>query len=88
MHSRSKLTNPDAYDKHICAEIPDKDKYPVLHELVIKHMLNGPCGVLNRKCPCMIDGACRFSILDNFVRQHNRAKIHILCIGGEMMDEE
>ena len=60
MKSASKLTNPDAYDKVICAEIPDKDKYPVLHGLVIKHVLHGPCGALNRKCPCMIDGACRF----------------------------
>jgi hypothetical protein len=60
MHSRSKLTNSNAYDKHICAEISDKDKYHVLHELVIKHMLHGPCGVLNRKCPGMVDGACQF----------------------------
>jgi hypothetical protein len=88
MHSRSKLTNPDAYDKHICAEILDKDKYPVLHELVIKHMLHGSCGVLNRKCPCMVMEPIGFSILDNFVRQHNKAKIHILCTGGETMDGE
>lgn len=60
MKKGCKLTSPDAYDKYISAEIPDKDKYPVLHNLVIKHMLHGPCGVLNRKCPCMINGECRF----------------------------
>ena len=32
----------------------------MLHNLVIKHMLHGPCGALNRKCPCMINGECRF----------------------------
>ncbi|KAL6847111.1 hypothetical protein ACP4OV_022964 [Aristida adscensionis] len=56
MKSGSKLTTPDGYDKVISAEIPDKDKYPVLHSLVIKHMLHGPCGALNRNCPCMVEG--------------------------------
>ena len=32
----------------------------MLHGLVIKHMLHGPCGILNRNCPCMVDGECRF----------------------------
>ncbi|KAL6896781.1 hypothetical protein ACP4OV_007353 [Aristida adscensionis] len=56
MKSGSKLTTPDDYDKVISAEIPDKEKYHVLHKLVIKHMLHGPCGALNRNCPCMVDG--------------------------------
>ena len=60
MKKGSNLTTPDAYDKVISAELPDKDKYPVLHSLVIKHMLHGPCGVLNRKCACMLNGECRF----------------------------
>ena len=60
MKHGSKLTTPEGHDKFISAEIPDKDKYPVLHALVIKHMLHGPCGILNRKCPCMMDGVCRF----------------------------
>ncbi|XP_048565321.1 uncharacterized protein LOC125545433 [Triticum urartu] len=60
MDTDSKLTNPDGYDRVISAEIPDKDKYPILHALVIKHMLHGPCGTLKKNCPCMIDGECRF----------------------------
>ncbi|XP_037432863.1 uncharacterized protein LOC119299826 [Triticum dicoccoides] len=48
MKAGSKLKTPDDYDRVISAEIPDKDKYPVLHALVIKHMLHGPCGVLNK----------------------------------------
>ncbi|XP_062232423.1 uncharacterized protein LOC133929646 [Phragmites australis] len=60
MAPNSKLSSPDDYDKVISAEIPDPNKYPVLHALVIKHMLHGPCGALNKNCPCMIDGQCRF----------------------------
>jgi len=67
MKKGCKLTSPDDYDKYISAEIPNKDKYPVLHNLVIKHMLHGPCGALNMKCPCMIDKACRF----RYPRQFN-----------------
>jgi hypothetical protein len=60
MKSGSKLTTPDAYDRVILAEIPDKDKYLELHDLVISHMLYGPCGVLNKNCACMVDGECHF----------------------------
>jgi hypothetical protein len=47
--NRDKLRSPDEFDKYISAEIPDTDKYPVLHDLVCKHMMHGPCGVLNDK---------------------------------------
>uniref|UniRef100_I1Q7F0 Helitron helicase-like domain-containing protein n=1 Tax=Oryza glaberrima TaxID=4538 RepID=I1Q7F0_ORYGL len=69
MKSGSKLTTPNEYDKVICAEIPNKAKYPELHRLVIKHMLHGPCGALNRNCACMVDGECRF----DFPWQFNQA---------------
>ena len=60
MKSTCKITNPDQYDEIISAEIPDKDKYHVLHALVIKHMMHGPCGVLNSKNTCMENGSCRY----------------------------
>ena len=60
MRSRCKITNPDQYDTIISAEIPDKEKYPLLHALVIKHMMHGPCGELKKDCHCMIDGKCKF----------------------------
>jgi len=60
MDSSSKLNGPDDFDKYISAELPDETKYPLLHELVCKHMMHGPCGVLNKKCGCMQDGGCRF----------------------------
>jgi hypothetical protein len=60
MEKNSKLNGPDDFDKYISAELPDENKYPELHRLVCTHMMQGPCGTLNPKCPCMIDGGCRF----------------------------
>jgi hypothetical protein len=51
---------PNDFDKYISAELPNKKRYPELHKLVCKHMMHGPCGVLNKDCPCMVDGECRF----------------------------
>jgi hypothetical protein len=45
MANRDMLRSPDEFDKYISIEIPDKDKYPVLHDLVCKHMMHGHCGV-------------------------------------------
>jgi hypothetical protein len=47
MTNRDKLRSPDEFNKYISAKIPDKDKYLVLHDLVCKHMMHGPCGALN-----------------------------------------
>jgi hypothetical protein len=58
MANRDKLRSSDELDKYISTEIPDKDKYLVLHDLVCKHMMHGPCGALNDKCACMQDGEC------------------------------
>jgi hypothetical protein len=60
MSNRDKMRSHDEFDKYISTEIPNKDKYPVLHDLVCKHMMHGPCGVLNDKCTCMQDGKCQF----------------------------
>ncbi|GKD56607.1 helicase-like protein [Tanacetum coccineum] len=51
--SADKLAHPDHYDKVVCVEIPDPNKQPKLHQLVLKHMIHGPCGHLNTQCPCM-----------------------------------
>jgi hypothetical protein len=74
MKSDSKLKTPDDYDRVISAEIPDKTKYPVLHDLVVKHMLHGPCGVLKINCPCMIDGQCRFHYPREFCSHTQQGK--------------
>ncbi|XP_021733043.1 uncharacterized protein LOC110699839 [Chenopodium quinoa] len=47
---------PKEYDKFVCAEISLFDN-PHLRKVVLTHMMHGPCGKLNPKCPCMkMDG--------------------------------
>ncbi|XP_021761770.1 uncharacterized protein LOC110726598 [Chenopodium quinoa] len=51
-----KIRGPSEYDKFVCAEIPSFDN-PRLLKVVLTHMMHGPCGKLNPKCPCMrMDG--------------------------------
>lgn len=74
MESGSKLKSPDDFDKYILAELPDKKKYPELHKFVCKHMMHGPCGVLNKNCPCMVDGECRFRYPRQFSESTQQGK--------------
>lgn len=59
MESGYKLIVPEQYDRLISAELPDKRKYPEFYAMVVKHMMHGPCGVLNPKNVCMQDGGCK-----------------------------
>ncbi|PON70500.1 DNA helicase Pif1-like [Trema orientale] len=56
----SKIVNPELFDKIVSAELPNKEKYPSLFSFVVKHMMHGPCGILNQKNICMQKGGkCR-----------------------------
>ena len=54
----SKPRTPEDYDSIVCAEIPDKHKFPELYKNVTTLMMHGPCGLSNPKSPCMADGKC------------------------------
>jgi hypothetical protein len=49
----------DIVDRHIAAQLPPVSDSEYF-EAVTKHMIHGPCGVLNCKHYCMKDGECRF----------------------------
>jgi len=48
-----KISTPQIVDKYISAEIPDPYKNRTLHDIVMKHMIHGPCGDW-----CLVDGKC------------------------------
>lgn len=49
---------PNHIDQIITAEIPNIEEYPELYNLVMRHMIHGPCGRFNKECPCMVDNKC------------------------------
>ena len=59
LDNASKLRTEEEIDKIVWAEIPDQTQYPKLNELVLKHMIHGPCGEgISRYSPCMENGKC------------------------------
>ncbi|KAL5729947.1 DNA helicase [Ranunculus cassubicifolius] len=54
-----KLRTPADYDTIVRAEIPNKITEPDLFQLVIRHMIHGPCGKLDNEQPCMKEGNCK-----------------------------
>ncbi|GAA0156667.1 hypothetical protein LIER_38314 [Lithospermum erythrorhizon] len=65
----SKLNTPEAYDRIVCAELPEKDKDPYLFNLVVKHMMHGPCGALKPDNVCMREGKCKSHYPKEFAAQ-------------------
>ena len=56
--SEDKVRNSSNIDSIVCAEIPNKDTEPELLHTIQSSMVHGPCGVLNPKSVCMVDGIC------------------------------
>ena len=54
----SKLRNEEDVDSIICAEIPDPEKEPELHEVVKLCMLHGPCGTDKPSRSCTENNIC------------------------------
>eukprot|EP00794_Sanderia_malayensis_P017120 gene17120-biopygen14739 len=53
-----KPRTPEDVDRIISAEIPDQNTQMQQHHIVKKHMMHGPCGILNPSCICMQEGKC------------------------------
>ncbi|XP_027156334.1 uncharacterized protein LOC113757127 [Coffea eugenioides] len=70
LKSQHKMFRPEEYDKIVSTEIPDKVKYLHLYKMVKKHMMHGPCGVLNPSSVCMTkNGKCRHSYPKDFCKE-------------------
>jgi Helitron helicase-like domain at N-terminus len=50
VRDEDKLHTCDQYDLVISAELPDPTTHPKLREMVLRHMIHGPCGNLNPTC--------------------------------------
>ena len=93
---------PDEIEYVISAEIPDIDTDPILHALVIRHMIHGPCGALNPSSPCMKSGKCTKGFpkqlvqetqtdVNGYPRYRRRAPMHggnvaVIRVGNRHMD--
>ena len=60
--------NPSYLNQFIFAEIPDKEKNPVLHKRVCSHMLHKPCHLVNSQCTDE-NGNCKSYFPKDFVEQ-------------------
>ena len=89
----------DEYDNIICAEIPDPVRQPRLYSIVTKHMIHGPCGLLNPKCVCMENGKCskRFPKIcrsfttfsdDNYPEYRRRKRFTYTTRTGQILGDE
>ncbi|XP_042941189.1 uncharacterized protein LOC122275912 [Carya illinoinensis] len=69
LHRDWKLYEPESFDQIVSAELPDKNKNLHLYTAVTKHMMHGPCGILNPANVCMKrNGHCKNSYPRQFVR--------------------
>ncbi|KAF8388771.1 hypothetical protein HHK36_025451 [Tetracentron sinense] len=64
-----KLNSPDEINDIISAELPDQHTDPLAYETVVKCMIHGPCGVVNPRSPCMVDGKCSKRYPRKFVKE-------------------
>ncbi|CAN7087727.1 unnamed protein product, partial [Brassica oleracea var. botrytis] len=54
----SRTPSSEEVDEIISAELPNKEEDPEAYNLVTKHMIHGPCGVINPKSPCVENNVC------------------------------
>ncbi|GJZ46075.1 uncharacterized protein Tco_0593671, partial [Tanacetum coccineum] len=76
MEPQCKFTNPDHYNKVVCAKLPDPKKHPLLYKLVVKYMMHGPCGQLRYDSPCMQgeQKKCQFNYPKEFIETTAQTK--------------
>jgi len=95
--TNDKPTCSEDIDAFICAELPDQDDDPLAYETVTKHMIHGPCGVLNPYLPCIDGPTCTkhypktftdYTTIEQngFVRYRRRDDGRMITINGNQID--
>lgn len=65
-HESDKIEGASDVDRVACAEIPDVQTQPKLHDYVVKHMMHGSCGCLKPNAACMKESKCSKEFPKNF----------------------
>jgi hypothetical protein len=58
LHSDDKIRNAADVDSIVSAQIPDPVTQPILHGVITKNMVHGPCGAEKPNAKCMANGRC------------------------------
>ena len=66
-----KIRNAIQVNGIISAEIPDKNLFPNLYQLVKQHMIHGPCNEKNKNSPCMENNKCIKKFPKEFCEETN-----------------
>ena len=55
-----KILSEDQFDRYVSAELPEKELYPNLYELVMKNMIYDRCGKYGSTKSCTVNDKCEF----------------------------
>jgi hypothetical protein len=69
LRTEDKIRTTEQINDIVRAEIPSQLQNPRLHEIVLKHMIHGPCGSENLFSPCMVNGECSKGFPKEFLQQ-------------------
>ncbi|XP_042005880.1 uncharacterized protein LOC121754618 [Salvia splendens] len=58
LSNEDKQPKPQRIDEIISVELPDQVADPHYYEYVKEYMMHGPCGVVRKSSPCMVNGRC------------------------------
>lgn len=74
------------YDKIVCSELPDKDMFPELFEIISHSNIHGPCGPFNMNAPCMVDGRCKYRYPRSLSETSQRALCWMIMVTLHICD--
>ncbi|KAL5542547.1 hypothetical protein UlMin_010257 [Ulmus minor] len=91
LKSNARIYSPESIGRIVLVKIPNKQENPHLHDMVLKHMIHGPCGHLNPTNVCMTKvGTCKNKYPKPFcyvtAREENSYAIYRRHANGEKIN--